>query len=132
VKARTFEQTATAKTRAANFVRNVLGDDDRAAEIEDESVEHYAERKQIRIVDNPASKGKRDANDMAKTTTSPSKAELQETIDAIAEMVGDALNPVLSREEVVEKLQAMDNYLNGDDADDADDDDTDDDDADDE
>ena len=50
---RTIEQIETAKDRAVNFLRNVLHDDERADEVENESLEDYAERKRILIV-NPA------------------------------------------------------------------------------
>ena len=68
----------------------------------------------------------------------PTKDELQETIDDIGDIVTDALDPALTREEVVQKLQDIDDLLNGDDDDsddvengDDDDDDDDDDDSDD-
>ncbi len=53
VKTKTRRQVETAKMRAENFVRNVQGDDERAAEIADETVEEYADRKGIEMVENP-------------------------------------------------------------------------------
>ena len=38
----TFDEVEARKTKAINFLRNVVGDDDRADEVEDESVEDYA------------------------------------------------------------------------------------------
>jgi hypothetical protein len=49
----TREQVAGRKDKAERFVRDVLGDDDRADEIADESVEDYADRRKIQIADNP-------------------------------------------------------------------------------
>jgi hypothetical protein len=50
VKTLTRDQLETRKEKAARFVRNVLGDSDRADEIEDESLDDYAERRKIQIV----------------------------------------------------------------------------------
>ena len=44
------KQLESRKAKAARFARDVLGDEDRAAEIEDESLESYAERRHIQIV----------------------------------------------------------------------------------
>jgi hypothetical protein len=49
----TRAQVQSRKEKAARFVRNVLEDPDRADEIEDESLESYAERRQVKIVGNP-------------------------------------------------------------------------------
>jgi hypothetical protein len=51
----------------------------------------------------------------------PTRAELADTLDQVGDMITDALDPALTREEVVEKLQEIDDMLNGDDVDDADD-----------
>lgn len=52
-KYRTEDQVQTAKERAVRFVRDVLGDEDRAEEIADESLDEYAERKGLEIIENP-------------------------------------------------------------------------------
>jgi len=46
----TREQLESRKEKAVRFVRDVLGDPDRAAEIEDESLEDYAERRRIQLM----------------------------------------------------------------------------------
>jgi len=46
--------------------------------------------------------------------SSPSKADLQDLIDQASDIVNDALDPALTREAVVEKLQDLDSLLNGD------------------
>jgi hypothetical protein len=46
----TRKQLQGRKEKAARFVRDVLGDSDRADEIADESLEHYADRRKIRMV----------------------------------------------------------------------------------
>ena len=53
VKALTPDQLESRKEKAVRFARDVLGDPDRADEIGDESLEDYAARRKIEIVDNP-------------------------------------------------------------------------------
>jgi hypothetical protein len=50
MKALTRKQLESRKAQAVRFTRDVLGDPDRADEIEDESLEDYAERRHIQIV----------------------------------------------------------------------------------
>jgi hypothetical protein len=50
---KTLAQIESAQARAVRFVRDVLGDETRAAEIESETPYEYAERKKFRIV-NPS------------------------------------------------------------------------------
>jgi hypothetical protein len=45
----TRQQLESRKAKAVRFTRDVLDDDDRADEIEEESLEDYAERKRIRL-----------------------------------------------------------------------------------
>jgi hypothetical protein len=119
----TRDQAETAKKRAFSFLRNVLQDDDRADEVENESVDEWAEETG-RTITNPEKR----RNLMANGAT---KADLQDTIDQIGDIVVDALDPTLTREDVVAKLQEIDELINGedDDSDDDDDDDNDDDDV---
>lgn len=49
----TRDQLESRKEKAERFVRNVLGDDDRADEIADESLEDYADRRKIKLAGNP-------------------------------------------------------------------------------
>ena len=137
---RTYQQIETAKDRAVRFTKNVLHNDDRADEIADESVEDYAARRKLRIVNNPVSlsaltavrdlldfvdhspTSRKKTNPMSTTNTN-TKAELQETVNEVADKISEMLDPALDRKEIVEKLQELDEMLNGsDDDDDADDD----------
>lgn len=52
-KALTFDQVAERKRKAEQFVRDVKGNEERADEIADESVQGYAARRHFDIVDNP-------------------------------------------------------------------------------
>lgn len=72
-KALTREQLERRKEQAVRFTENVLDDPDRADEIADESLEDYAERRHIKLL-NPRCQ-----------TTMPSKAELMERIRELEE-----------------------------------------------
>jgi hypothetical protein len=86
------KQVESRKAHAVRFTRDVLGDDDRADEIEDESLDDYAERKRIRLV-NP----QRGVRKMAVKTRSElmerieelegENEDLQSRIDEIADLV---------------------------------------------
>jgi uncharacterized protein YPO0396 len=71
MKSKTLTQVEAAKTRAENFVRQVLLDDERADEIAEETLEKYAERKQIQIVNNPDKRRQ----------TMATKQELEQLVD---------------------------------------------------
>ena len=83
------------KAKAVRFLRDVLGDDERADEVDDESPEDYAERKRIEI--NPIKR----TNAMARTAKTKAELEaeirelqdenddLQERLDAIADLTAD-------------------------------------------
>jgi hypothetical protein len=123
----TISQAETAKRRAALFVDNVLDDPDRADDIEDESLEEWAQETG-RTIRNPNKK----KGTMPKTVTAiPTKADLQDTLDKVTDMLAEALDPVLTREEVIQKLQDMDAFLSDDEDDEDDENDADDEDSDD-
>lgn len=68
------KQLESRKAQAVRFTRDVLEDDDRADEIEDEPVEDYAERRHIKMVN------RRGGRNMAQQ---PSKRELLDRIDEL-------------------------------------------------
>ena len=108
MKVKTLEQVERMKDKAARFVRNVLDDDERADEIEDESPESYADRKRIEILPNPH----RRVPHMATT-----KADLEARIDELES----------ENEELRDKLEAIGDVLDDSDEDEegeADDDDS--------
>jgi hypothetical protein len=81
------------KFKAVRFLRDVVGDSDKADEFDSISPEEYALHKGITILENmPA-------------TASPAKAELEQALDDIEAILDDALDPELSREEVVSKVK---------------------------
>jgi hypothetical protein len=93
----TRAQLQSRKEKAVRFVRDVLGDPDRAEEIADESLEDYAARRKIQIT-NPS----RRRNAIMATTKSKAElepeiddlkdenAELQDQLDTIADIVAPA------------------------------------------
>lgn len=56
-KVMTTQQAEVSKAKGVNFLRNVIGDDDHADDLEDESLSEWAERKGVRIIENPKRKG---------------------------------------------------------------------------
>lgn len=106
--------------KAVRFVADVLGDAEKADEIEELSPEEYAERKRIRI--NPT-------KEKTIMPAGPTKPELQERIEEALSKIDEALNPALTRKEVVRMVQELDEILNDPaDADDEDEEEEDDDD----
>ncbi|HEY6291484.1 MAG TPA: hypothetical protein VI455_07985 [Terriglobia bacterium] len=91
MKTLSLKQLESRKAQAVRFTRDVLGDDDRADEIEDESLEDYAERKGIRVV-NPegvrkmAVPTRRELLDRIEELETENE-ELQGKLDEIADLV---------------------------------------------
>lgn len=87
-KALTREQLQGRKEKAVRFVRDVLGDPDRAQEIEDESLEDYAERRKIKLL-NPRGEPmatKQELLDRIKELEDETE-ELQSQLDEVADIV---------------------------------------------
>jgi hypothetical protein len=74
MKTLTRKELARRKAQAVRFTRDVLGDEARAEEIEDESPAEYAERRRIRIQNR--SRG-------ARTMPTPTRRELLERIEEL-------------------------------------------------
>lgn len=91
MKVLTREQLQGRKEKAVRFVRDVLGDQDRAEEIEGESLDDYAARRKIQIT-NPSKR--RDAIMATKQELEDrideleqENQELQDQLDAVADIV---------------------------------------------
>jgi hypothetical protein len=89
----THDQLQARKEKAVRFTRDVLGDPDRAEEIEDESLESYAERRKIQII-NPKrrhgimARGKTKADlEQEIANLQEENQELQDQLDAVADIV---------------------------------------------
>jgi hypothetical protein len=88
------------KDKAVRFLRDVLEDNDKADEVEDEDVEGYAARKHIAITNPPRrmSMANGNANDM-------SKADLQDYIDQATQILQDVYQPESSREDLAAAIE---------------------------
>lgn len=87
MKLKTRDQAATAQAKAVRFLENLVGDPERAADIESLSVDEYAERKGFTLK-NPA----RSAKHMASRRSSysdMSRAELIEGLNAAEARVAE-------------------------------------------
>lgn len=94
-KALTREQLEGRKEKAARFVRDVLADPERAEEIADESLEDYAARRKIEILDNPHRRRKRAMPTNKELQQhirelEEENEELQDQLDAVADIVAPA------------------------------------------
>lgn len=125
-KQKTLEQVEATQAKAAQFARDVLKDDDLASDLEDQDPESYAERKHIEIVD---SSNRRNRMANGNGNGDMTKAELQDCLDQVTDILTDAYTPEASREDLAaaigDALDAIEG--NGPDDTDADDDDDDDD-----
>jgi hypothetical protein len=102
--------------KAVRFVEDVLGDFEKAEEISDLSPEEYAERKRIRIVDNPTKDGKG-----LSAMANRKKQELEDLLEDVGGKVAEMLNPSLTRTQIVVLAQEIDEMVNGSDEDEDDD-----------
>jgi len=102
MKALTREQLQSRKEQAVRFVRDVLGDPERAEEIEEESLEDYAERRKIQLP-NPSIRRKAImATVKTKAELEAEIADLQEENQALQDQldaVADIVNPDDEEEE---------------------------------
>ena len=105
MKNKTYDQVVAMKKKAVRFVQDVLSDPDRADEIEDESVEGYAERKKISLTENPNRGGIMD---------SMTKVELEQVLGDAGDLLEQALDPKLERGQVVELVEQALDAIDGD------------------
>jgi len=89
MKTLTRQQLESRKAQAERFVRDVLGDSDRAGEIEDESLEDYAEGRRIKILDNPKGETMATKSEYLERIREleGENEELQSQLDEIADIV---------------------------------------------
>lgn len=91
-RALTREQLEARKEKAERFVRDVLLDPGRAEAIADESLEDYAARRKIEILDNPKGRSimpRRTVADLEEELQDlqEENAELQEKLDQIMDVI---------------------------------------------
>ena len=93
MKTLTRKQLEARKAKAVRFTHDVLGDSDRADEIEDESLEEYAERRHIQVV-NPKGVRKmpvqtrRELLDRIEELETENE-DLQSRLDEISDIIGE-------------------------------------------
>ncbi len=90
----TRDQVQSRKDKAVRFVRDVLGDPDRAEEIAEESVEDYAQRRKFTIINPTERKArpmptKQELEDQIRELEEENQ-ELQDQLDTIADIVAPA------------------------------------------
>jgi hypothetical protein len=109
----TREQAERKKAQAITLMDHI-GDTDRADEFDDMSVDEYAEHRGLQVA-NPKRKEKKQ--------TMATKAELQEQLDSINEVLNGAYTPEASREDIAAAVGEALDILNGeeDDADESED-----------
>jgi hypothetical protein len=98
----------------------VLEDDDRADEVEDESIEDYADRKRL-VITNARRRVSAMPNGNGGDTAT--KADLQDYIDQATEILEDAYTPESSREDLAAAIGDALDALGGNGGDEDDDDD---------
>lgn len=109
--------------KAEAFARNVLGDEGKASEFADMDVGEYAERRGITI-QNAGTPGRSNEREAAIMT----KPEMETLLDDLDELLDGALDPRLSREQIVERVMEASDLISGPEEEEDDDEELDDDD----
>jgi len=91
----TREQIQSKKDAAVRFLDNVKHDPDRAAEVEDESLEDYAARRDFEIIENPRRLNSCMANGQSKEDLQNEIQDLQGENDYLQSQL-DAISDVLA------------------------------------
>jgi len=112
----TLSEAETKRRQAVEYLRRI-GKDDDAARFDEMDAAEYAAHKGAELVQNPHRRR------MSMAQTGPTKGELADTLDEIGELAEDALDPELTREELVVKLKEIADVATGEDEDDGEDDD---------
>jgi len=93
----TRAQLESRKAQAVRFTRDVLGDPERADEIEAERLEDYAERRKVKLINSSKTKGLIMARSKSKadleaeiSDLQDENQDLQDQLDAIADIVAPA------------------------------------------
>jgi len=125
-----YEQVQAKQNKAIRFLRDIVGDDDRASDVEDMIVEGYADSRGVTIT-NPRGQAMANGNnggngDVGYDFDGWTKADCVDALSQVAEIADQAYDPMSSREDAVQALGAILDVLSdgdgGDDVDDSDDD----------
>jgi hypothetical protein len=97
------------RRKAVEFLRRI-GKDDDADRFEAMTPQEYAEHKGAELLENPTTTRRKS---MARET-GPTKAELSDVLDEISDLAEEALDPELTREELVAKVKELADVASGD------------------
>ena len=103
-KVMTTSEAEAKRLKAVEFLRRIGRDDD-ADRFESMDAAEYAEHKGAQLIQN------RRRNDMA--GNGPTKRDLEDSLDQISDLVDEALDPELTREELVAKVKEIAAVANG-------------------
>jgi hypothetical protein len=106
-KVMTRSEAETKRRKAVEFLRRIAKDED-AERFAAMSPEQYAAHRQAELMANPFRRYRIMAQE-----TGPTKAELTERIDDIEDLLEEALDPELSREELVSKVKEIQGVASG-------------------
>src|SRR4051794_20523493 len=99
---------ADAKRRQAIAFLRRIGNNDAADTFEGMSAAEYAEHRGVQLLENP----RRSAYRMPRQT-GPTKAELADRLEEITDLAEEALDPELTREDLVAKLKELADVASG-------------------
>jgi hypothetical protein len=99
-------EAETKRRKAVDFLRRVGRDDD-ADRFEAMDVEDYAAHHGAELLPNPYRRS------IMARQMNPTVGELSETLEEIADLAEEALDPELTREEVVAKIKELANVATG-------------------
>jgi hypothetical protein len=91
----TADQVQAKKDKAVQFLRDVVSDDDRADEIEDEDLDSYAERKHIQIINPRRNTTMANGNGRTKQDLVGEIADLRDENQALQDQL-DAISDILA------------------------------------
>ena len=110
----TRDQAEARKAAAVRFAENVLGDPDKADDIESEDLDDWIERKGITLIDNPGRRSPKMAN------SNMSKDELLDYVDELEAENSDLQDALDSIADIVAAPSGDDDPADGDDTADGD------------
>ena len=100
-------EAETKRQKAIDFLRRI-GKDDDASRFQAMSPEEYASHKGAQLLANPLRRRTEMARDMG-----PTKGELADTLEHVVDLAEEALDPELTREELVAKVKELANVAAG-------------------
>ena len=108
VKLMTLSEAETKRRKAVEFLRRI-GKDEDAERFENMTAQAYVEHKGAELLQNP----RRRRRPIMARESGPTKAELSDILDEIGELAEEALDPELTREELVAKVKELADVASG-------------------